>query len=358
MSEKKKGFRAGLYAVTVGIVLAVVLSLMAVYQFVSTYTAYSPEKVAQSYVDTIVQKGDGYNAYKNTLLSQNKDLKYGDFLRRAYLIAFVNEKDENGKDIPQADFVGTGSAEEQQAIDKVYNTMYDYLVELIDTVGFDNYDELLTKYFQKLVEVRHEVYGDEFMNYDYMFSAFESNVASYGDYLTGTERKIASDNKTILQEETVGKYQEMFGTEQQVESENIVDGKKQTVTETKKIYHFTTVVTSCEELSEAEVKDYITGFKERIAPIASSGEEKAKTYGIENTVDSKGKKHNDKDSMIEAFKGLDCSDSITSVAKATVEVRLDDGTVVATQELYVVSLGNVWYVDNTNIDTSALYLAK
>ncbi|MBQ5994753.1 MAG: hypothetical protein IJL63_02710 [Clostridia bacterium] len=349
MSENKKGFRAGLYAVTVGIVLAVVLAAMAFYQFVTTYTAYSPEKVAQSFVDTVVQKGDGYNAYKNTLLSQNKKLKYGDFLRRAYLIVYVNEKDENGNEIPQASFVGTGSSEEQAAIDKVYNTMYDYLVELIDTVGFDNYDELLTKYFDKLVEVRREVYGDDFMNYDYMFGAFEANVAAYGDYLTGTERKIASDNKTVLQQATEGKYQELFGKEQQVEAEDIVDGKKQTVTETKKVYHFTTEVVKNEPLNEADLKQYIEGFKQRIAPVAASGEAKAEKFSLSGE---------DKENMINAFKGLDCSDSITAVNKLTVSVKLDDGTEVATQELYAVSLGNVWYVDNTNIDTSALYLAK
>ena len=325
--KQKKGFRVGIYAVAVGIILAVVLSAMACYQFVTTYTAYSPEKVAQSFVDTVVQKGDGYNAYKNTLVSQNKKLKYGDFLRRAYFIVYLNEKDENGIDIAQADFVGTGSAEEQAAIDKVYSTMYDYFEELVKTVGFDNYDEFYTKYFDKLVEVRREVYGDEYMDYEYMFGAFESNVALYGDKLTGTELKLASDGKTVIQEETVGKYQELFG----------------------KDYHLTSTVASCETLDEAETQKYIDGFKQRIAPVAAKGEEKAKANGLdeENT-----------DNMVNAFKGLDCSDSITAVAKAVVEVKTADGITVATQELYVVSLGNVWYIDNTNIDTSALYLAK
>ncbi len=61
--------------------------------------------------------------------------------------------------------------------------------------------------------------------------------------------------------------------------------------------------------------------------------------------------------MIDAFAKLDCSENIDSVAKAIVDVTLDDGTVVATQELYVVKIGNSWYVDDTNIDISALFLA-
>ncbi len=72
MTENKKGFKAGLYAVIVGVVLAVVLTVMTVFAFTTRYTGFKPEKVARQYVDTIVQTGDGYNSYKNTLLSQNK----------------------------------------------------------------------------------------------------------------------------------------------------------------------------------------------------------------------------------------------------------------------------------------------
>lgn len=353
MAKEKKEFRAGLYAVVVGIVLAVLLSIMTVYAFVTRYTAYSAEKVARSYVDTIVQTGDGYNAYKNTLVSQNKKIKYGDFIRRAYMVCYVND----GKDVKQADFVGTGSEEEQKAIDEVYNTMYEYYLVLLDEVGWDDYDNFFTSYFGKLREVRKQVYGDDYMSMDYMFSALEANVASYGDYLTGTQRKIASDNKTILQEETVGKYQLMFGTEREVEAENVIDGRKQTVTEKQLKYKLITEVTNCQPLSDDEVRAYAEGFRNRIRTLAECGEAKASVFGIEDTKDGKKEKKT-KSEMISAFESLDCADDITAVQRASVAVTLEDGTLVATQEVYVVALGNVWYVDNTNVDTSALYLGK
>lgn len=347
-TKQKKEFKAGLYAVVAGVAIAVVLVVLTIFAFTTRYTAFSPEKVAQAYTDTIVQTGDGYNAYKNSLVSKN--MKYGDFIRAAYMAPFVND----GDDVEQAAFVGTGSDEEQKAIDTVYNTMYEYFTQLVKTVGFDNYDEIFNSYFAKLVEVRHQVYGDDYMDTEFMFGAFESNVDTYGKSLTGTDRVIASDNKTITQDKTVGLYQEMFGVETEVEEEDVIDGEKQTVKSTKLVYRMTSTVKECTELSADEVSAYVAEYKERIAPVATSGGAKADSFGLADI----DKKHKPKTSMTDAFAGLDCSEDITSVAKAVVDVTLDDGTVVATQELYVVQIGNSWYVDNTNIDTSALYLAK
>ena len=103
-TKEKKGFKPGLYAVVAGIIVAVILVVVTIFAFTTRYTAFAPDKVAQSYVDTIVQTGDGYNAYKMTLVSKNA--KYGDFIRNAYMAPFVNEEAE------QAEFVGTGSEEE------------------------------------------------------------------------------------------------------------------------------------------------------------------------------------------------------------------------------------------------------
>jgi len=353
MAEKK--FRAGLYAVISGIIIAIVLSGITFYAYTTRYTAFKPEKVAQFYVDTVVQTGDGYNAYKNTLISKNA--KYGDFIRAAYMKPFVNEKTDDGKDVPQAEFVGTGSKEEQEAIDKVYNTMYDYYCTLVNEVGWDDYETFFMSYFGKLKEVRKEVYGDEFMDTEYMFGALEANVATYGESLTGTEEMIASDGKTVLKEESVGKYQEMFGNEQEVEVEKVVDGKKQTVKEKKLVYRFTTTVKECTELSDGEAKAYVEEFRKRIEPVAKSGEAKAEVLKLEDKQIGK-KADNAKSDMIDAYAKLDCSNDITSVAKATCEVKLDDGKLVAIQELYVVKIGKSWYVDNTNIDTTGLYLAE
>ena len=333
----KKEFKAGLYAVISGVIVAVVLVLLTIFAFTTRYTAFKPEKVAQTYVDTIVQSGDGYNAYKNTLVSKNQ--KYGDFIINAYMLPYVNDSD----DVKQAEFVGKGSEEETKAIDTVYETMYDYYIELINTYGYDDYDSIFSNYFAKLSEVRKEVYGDEYMDTDYMFGVFEANVSTYGRSLTGADETLAADGKTVLQEATKGIYQEMYGDN----------------------YKLTATVKECTALSEDEAKAYVAEYKDRITPVAQSGEAKADEFGLEDRTYEKKilfftqkKSDNKKSDMISAFEELDCSNDITAVDKCVIEVALADGTVVATQELYVVQIGNSWYVDNTNTDTSALYLAK
>ena len=325
-NETKKAFKPGLYAVVSGVIVAVVLVVVTIFAFTTRYTAFSPEKVAQAYTDTIVQTGDGYNAYKNTLVSKNS--KFGNFVINAYMKPYIND----GDDVKQADFVGTGNKQEEEAIDTVYETMYEYFLQLVNMYGFDNYDAIFTNYFEKLSEVRKQVYGDEYMDTDFMFGAFESNVSTYGKSLTGTETEYAADGKTVVQEKSTGKYQQLYGED----------------------YKFTTTVKSCDELSAEEVKAYVDEYKARIEPVANSGEAKADEFGLKD-IDDKNKPKTD---MIDAYAGLDNSDSITSVAKCVAEVTLEDGTVVATQELYVVQIGNSWYVDNTNINTSGLYLAK
>ncbi len=342
-NKEKKGVNTGVYAVATSIILAVVLVIMTIFAVSTKYTAFSPEKVAQEYVDGIIQTGDGYNAYKVTLLSKNQ--KYGNFIIDAYMAPYVND----GEDVKQADFVGTGSKEEQNAIDNVYNTMYSYYCELIKTDTYDNYDAVFDKYFSRLVEVRKAVYGDDYMSTEFMFGAFEANVQSYANYLTGTERTFTPDNKKVLQEEEIGAYQLMFGDIEKVETENIVDGKKQTVTEEKPIYKLTTEVTSCEELSEADAKKYVDEYAARIKPIAESGTTKAEQFGL---------KDDKKDAMVDAFAKLDCAGDITSVAKVKLTVKEQHDQTVAEQELYVVKIGKSWYVDNTNIDTSALYISQ
>ncbi len=323
-TKEKKGFNAALYAVVAGVVVAVALVLITIFAFTTRYTGFSAEKVAQSYVDTIVQTGDGYNAYKNTLVSKNQ--KFGNFVINGYMVPYIN------KDAQKASFVGTGTDEEIKKTDEVYDTMYDYYVELVQKYGLDNIDSVFNDYFAKLSEVRKEVFGDEYMDTDFMFSVFESNVSNYGKSLTGTEKEFGADGKTVIQEASTGKYQEMFG----------------------KDYKFTATVKDCTELNDADKDAYIAEYKDRITPIASSGEAKADAFSLKDT----DKKNTPKSDMISAFKNLDCSNDIKAVAKCTVDVSLADGKSVATQEVFVVKIGNTWYVDNTNVDTSGLYLAK
>ena len=126
-TKEKKGFNAALYAVIAGIVVAVLLVLITIFAFTTRYTGFSAEKVAQAYVDTIVQTGDGYNAYKNTLVSKNQ--KFGNFVINGYMKPYINE------DAEKASFVGTGSDEEITKTDEVYDTMYEYYVGLVAKYG-------------------------------------------------------------------------------------------------------------------------------------------------------------------------------------------------------------------------------
>lgn len=323
-TKEKKGFNAALYAVIAGIVVAVLLVLITIFAFTTRYTGFSAEKVAQAYVDTIVQTGDGYNAYKNTLVSKNQ--KFGNFVINGYMKPYINE------DAEKASFVGTGSDEEITKTDEVYDTMYEYYVGLVAKYGLDDIDDVFNDYFAKLTEVRKEIFGDEYMDTDFMFSVFESNVTKYGKSLTGTEEEYGADGKTVIQEASTGKYQEIYGND----------------------YKFTATVKECTELTDAEKDAYIKEYKERITPVASSGEAKADKFGLKDT----DKKNTPKSDMIDAFEKLDNSNDISAVAKCTVDVTLEDGKSVASQQVYVVKIGNTWYVDNTNVDTSALYLAK
>lgn len=99
----KKEFKAGLYGVVAAVLVAVVLVGLTVFAFTSRYNAFSPEKVAQSYADTIVQTGDGYNALKVSLVS--KEQKFGNFVTNAYMTPYIND----GKDVKQNEIIGTGS---------------------------------------------------------------------------------------------------------------------------------------------------------------------------------------------------------------------------------------------------------
>lgn len=327
MAKTKKGFRAGLYGVVSGILVAAILVGMTVFAFTTRYNAFSPEKVAQSYADTIVQTGDGYNALKVSLVSKNQ--KFGNFVINAYMAPYVNDNSGKKKDEPKVEqnkAIGTGSKEETELLDQIYNTMYVYYEELMATVGLENYDEFYSRYFDMLKQVRVAVLGDDYMDTEFMFSVFESNVQTYSNKLTGTKKKLAADKKTVLQEETTGIYQEMYG----------------------KDYKLTTTVTNTKELSADEVKAYADEYKNRIQPLIENG--KSKTAALAN--------EDKKEAMEQAFANLDIANSIEAVDECTVEVTNQKGDVVATVQVYVVRIGNSWYVDNSNTSTAPLYIAQ
>ncbi|MGN0458410.1 MAG: hypothetical protein ACI4IL_05515 [Eubacterium sp.] len=324
-NKEKKGFSPALYGVVSGIVIAVILVVMTIFAFTTRYTAFSPDKVAQSYTDAVVQTADGYNSQKVTLIAKNQ--KHGNFIINAYMKPYIND----GDNVKQADFVGTGTEKEQQAIDTVYNTMYEEYVNLLNQYGYDNYDAVYSNYFEKLSKTRQEIYGDEYMDTEYMFGAFESNVNTYAEYVAGADTKYAADGKTVVKKAQAGVYDDIFG----------------------KDYKLTCQTVETKELTADEVKAYVEEYSARIKPVVEDAEAKADAYGLTDTEDKTFKSD-----YIQAYKNLDSTDAISAVDLCTVEVKDQNENVVATQKLYIVKIGNSWYVDNTNCDTSALYFAK
>lgn len=303
MEKKEKGFNLKLYAVIAFFAVLSALVLITVFTFKSKYTAYHPEAVARTYVDTIVQTADGYNAYKNTLVSKSQ--KYGDFIREYYMnpVIYRDTAYQPGDDIKDCGYKGFNDksymGEKTKNDDgtlqgQVIDTMYDCYAELVRN-GWDDYDTIFTEYFAKLVEVRKAVFGDEYMTDEIMFTALESNVLTYGKSLTGTEDVF--DENTGLQTsfKSVGAYQTAYGED----------------------YKLTAAVKAEKEMDSAAYK-------------ASLPAETLATYGVQAA-------------------------DIGAVKCYTVAVSTEDGKEVAQADIVVAQIQNSWYVDNTATDTSALY---
>lgn len=304
MAKENKKFNYGLYAVVVFVVIAAILVAVTSFTFKGKYVAYDTEKVAVNFVDTIAQKGDGYNAYKFTLASKNE--KYGDFVRQQFMYPVIYPGYEVGMDkdaFNELKKTGLNTDEHKSDTTKnddgslagqVADKMYPYYEELMKNGGWDDYYKVYTSYFNKLVEVRKEVFGDDYMSDEVMFTALEANVATYGNSLTGTEKKLAADEKTVIQKESTGAYQTAYG----------------------KDYKLTTTVTNVEEITDLDA------YKETL--------------------------NND---SLTTFS----TDDITAAVKVMTEVTLEDGSAVATCEVYEVKIGSNWYVDNLSTNTTALY---
>lgn len=303
MAVKEKTFNTKIYAVIAFFVVAAILAVATVFTFSSKYTAFKPEKVAQAYVDTIVQKGDGYNAYKYALMSKSE--KFGDFIRQYYMYPIIykdagykpgdDTKDLKGLNDEALQSDKTKNDDGSLA-GQVIDTMYPYYVELMETYGWDNYDAVFTNYFAKFQEERAKAFGDNYLDDEVMFTALESNVATYGDGLTGTEDTYDSNTKMQLTKKSIGVYEKKYGED----------------------YKFTATTKDTKPVENLE--QYVV----------SMDADKLATYGVS-------------------------AEDISAADTCTVEVALADGTVVATQEVNVVQIGNTWYVDNTTTSASGLY---
>lgn len=301
MANEKKEFNYGLYAAAAIISVIVVIVVITALTFSSKYIALDAEKVAVNYADTLAQRGDGYNAYKYSILS--KDSKYGDFIRVNYMYPLISTDYTPGADMKKLDGLHKDSHKSETTINddgslagKLSDAMYPYYVELIETVGWDNYDAFFTGYFNRLIEERKAIFGDDYMTDSIMFTALEANVATYGNSLTGTKAVTDEDTGITTGKDMIGIYQEKFGED----------------------YKLTATAKSCEPVAD------LAAYK------ATLDADTLALYGVN-------------------------ADDIKDAATVVVEVATADGTVVAEITVNEVQIGNVWYVDNLSTDTSAVY---
>lgn len=303
MEKKEKGFNLKLYATAAFFAVLAALVLITVFTFKAKYTAYHPEEVARNYVDTIAQTGDGYNAYKNALISKSQ--KYGDFIRAYYMnpVIYRDTAYKPGDDIKKCgykgyneeSYMGEKSKNDDGSLQgQVIDTMYDYYVELAAN-GWDDYDTIFTSYFAKLTEVRKAVFGDDYMTDEIMFTVLEGNVMKYGQSLTGTEDEFDKNTGNQTSFKSIGAYQTAYGED----------------------YKFTTAVKAEKEMDLAAYKSALSA-------------ETLATYGVQAA-------------------------DIGAVKCYTVTVSTEDGKTVAEADVVVAQIKNSWYVDNTATDTSSLY---
>ncbi len=303
MEKKEKGFNLKLYATAAFFAVLAALVLITVFTFKAKYTAYHPEEVARNYADTIAQTGDGYNAYKNALISKSQ--KYGDFIRAYYMnpVIYRDTAYKPGDDIKKCgykgyneeSYMGEKSKNDDGSLQgQVIDTMYDYYVELAAN-GWDDYDTIFTSYFAKLTEVRKAVFGDDYMTDEIMFTVLEGNVMKYGQSLTGTEDEFDKNTGNQTSFKSIGAYQTAYGED----------------------YKFTTAVKAEKEMDLAAYKSALSA-------------ETLATYGVQAA-------------------------DIGAVKCYTVTVSTEDGKAVAEADVVVAQIKNSWYVDNTATDTSSLY---
>ncbi len=299
----KKGFNLKVYAAIVFFVIAGFLATITVTTYKNRYNGFSPEKTAVAFVQSIVETGDGYNAYKNTLVSKN--YKYGDFIREYYIypVIYAESEYKPGDDRDALKGFNDDSYKGEKTLNddgtlsgKVIAAMYDYYVTLLEKYkGWDNYDAIFTDYMKELCKVREEVFGDKYMTDEIFFTALESNVRTYGESLTGTEDEFDANTGIQTSVKMTGAYEKAFGED----------------------YNFT-----YEVIKTADLSDFVTP---------------------KNDIDTE---------LLETYKIN--IDEINELKIILVDIKAN-GETIATQTVQVVKINSTWYVDNTTVDTTALY---
>lgn len=303
MAKTNKEFKTKTYAVVAFLLVLTFLISVCTVTFKNKYNGFDPEKVAIAFTETIVNRGDGYNAYKNTIVS--KDKKYGDYIRENFMYPIIYAQsnytagmDTNGlKGLNDETYMGEKTKTDNGTLaGQVIDRMYPFYLQLVTELnGWDKFNTFFTRYFAELVKVREEIFGDKYMTDEIMFTVLEANVSAYGDELVGTEDVVDENSNVQLSEKNLGVYERKYG-------ENCV---------------FTYEAIKTEDM---ELNEY--------------------------------KSNTDKNT----FKNLEINvDDIKEVKVVTVRVKTGDNTVIDAQKVTVVKTGGQWYVDNTKTNTAELY---
>ncbi len=291
MANKEKEFNYKLYGTFAVLIVVAALVALTLFSYTTRYTALDPMKTAQTYVDTIVQSGDGYNAYKNSLLSL--DSKFGDFIRVNYIYPEIYENYTPGSSTKDLKGLNDKALKGEKSLNddgtlkgKVTDEMYPFFLSLVQANnGFDNYDAIFSSYVKKLKEVRKQVFEDDYFDDEAFFGAFEANLSKYGESLTGCEDEFDKNTGVQLKKASKGAYQSAFGDD----------------------YKLTVKALSA---SDAQIPD-------------------AAEYGIDA--------------------------EISEAKTVKVQVTANDKVVVDGIDITVVKIGHSWYVANKSCDTSPLY---
>ncbi len=303
MAKKEKEFNFKAYGIFMFFSVALILTLTCVFTFSTEYTAFHPDKVAVAYVDTVVQTGDGYNAYKNTLASKN--MKYGDFIRKYYINPVVYRdtdyviggSTDGLKGYNDDSFMGEKAlSDDGTLMGQLVSRMYDYYENLVEEYGWDDYNSIYSNYMQYLITVREEIFGDSYLSDELFFTAFEANVKTYGEKLTGTEDVFDENTGVQLSTASTGYYEQCYGED----------------------YRLT--VRRVAEPVEINTEEYL----------ASADKAVYEPYGVS-------------------------TEDISEVRVFDIDVENQNEEEVTSCRVTVCKIGKSWYVDHTATDTSSLY---
>lgn len=301
VSEEKvsKKFEATYFVFAI-IAVIIMFSVIVTLYFNKNYVMFSPDKVAKQYMLNVAGE-DGYDAMKYTTLIKNS--KFGDFISKNYMEQYKKE-DENSE-------APVLSAEEQgEKLTEILDGMMPVFTDLVETYGFENYDELFTQYFAKYYELHHSVYGHDFMTTDDMFAAFEGNLASYTS-------GFAYDRECV------------YGNGQEYAEKYLGSGKADLNDDDiySAGYKINIDIASSTTFSDAEVKEYIDEIKSN--PIKSASYER---FGFSPD-------------EIAAVQKVCVVKDITGNGDAQAIERKNEEYAEHPTQLMIVKIGSQWYVD-------------